>query len=153
MSGPLTPGSQVKITGLEHSPPVTRACKSLIGECGAIVTLLHFGKCALVELDTPRSECPQGMRRWSVGLDDLTHLGPGIGPRRRKASPVTGLTGSGSRIAQHAVWEGEEKSLCGELVRPLPFTGWSVPFSGSSRRACRDCAGLTADALPPESPD
>ena len=66
-------GRRIEITSMEHSPTTTRALRSrLIGSTGRVVAHSRPGVVALIELDGPQWDLPQGVRRWSVHWDDLT---------------------------------------------------------------------------------
>lgn len=143
-------GCRIEITSMEHSPTTTRALGSrLIGATGRVVAHFRPGVVALIELDGPQWDLPQGVRRWSMHWDDLTPH-----PERcAEPSPAywVGLSGLEREAVQHAMRDSEETALCGDAAYPLPFTGWSLPFASTSARACPTCAWLIGAGLCPSS--
>lgn len=141
-----TPGSRVMIMELKHSPAMTRSCGlELEGLCGVIVSLIRSGRIAVVRLDGDSGDWPRGVRRWSVALDDLTAIGndENVSAAQETVYPL-GVTGRGLRIVQHGVRPETRRGLCGVEARPLPFSGWSLRFVTSARRACPECVELAA---------
>lgn len=53
----------------------TRVFGSLMtGRMGVVICVMRDGRFALVRLDGPKPDLPQGIRRWMIHWDDLTEL-------------------------------------------------------------------------------
>jgi hypothetical protein len=124
---------------MEHSPPRTRYYAScLIGRRGTVVGLLRNGTVALVELDGESDEAPYGVRRWSVHRDDL-EIDDDATPTKQPDRHRLGMTRCDGEVVHHAVPACSTNSLCGEVAKPLPVLGWSMPFVPTAPRACPEC--------------
>lgn len=101
MTSLKVPGNQVMITELMHSPVMTRFFgDQLKGWCG---------NTAVVRLDGDPCDWPQGVRRWSIALDDLSVIEADEHGRVRETVYRLGVTGRGRRIVQHAVQRRQDR--------------------------------------------
>ncbi|MFG1708696.1 hypothetical protein ACFLIM_36415 [Nonomuraea sp. M3C6] len=135
-------GCRAAIMTMDHSPPSTRAYRSLlIGREGVVVAVLRNDNLALLKLDDSYY-LPAGARRWAVAWDDLDVGEPARVSDVADPMYVAGFTKGDGKVEQHAVLSGTEAAVCSSPVGPLPFCGWSLPFSPNAAHACPNCVTL-----------
>jgi hypothetical protein len=128
------------ISGLNHSPVVTRAEKSLLGKGGVITACLWIASFVVVELEDV--DCPRGIRRWTVSRDDLTFVGPYGGDRSEQELWPLGISNAGCGVVQHAVNPNTKAALCFVQVRSMLDSGWGLRFEPAAIGACPRCVEL-----------
>ncbi|WP_155129094.1 hypothetical protein [[Actinomadura] parvosata] len=139
---------------LARSNPRTRAYRrALEGRSDVVIAVFAYGYNALVSLDDGLGALPDGIHRWSVHVDDLNYPSETDAGEPAWESYPAGVSGLRRETVIHAVLPGGATGLCTEPVRPLPISGWILPFDPTSGRACVRCGALASDGHAAVRPD